>query len=48
MEIKQKERYETPEVMVVEMVFEGVVCDSNTRSTGDPEDRNNAGNWGDF
>ena len=48
MEAKKKREYEAPEVMVVEMVFEGVICDSNQKSTEDPEDRNNVGKWGDF
>ena len=49
MEAKKKREYEAPEVMVVEMVFEGVICESNTKqSAGNPEDRNNAGDWGSF
>ena len=48
MEVKNKVTYEAPAMLVVEVKTEGIICGSQDRSIGNPEERQNAGSWGDF
>lgn len=47
MKEKHKVTYETPAMLVVEVNTQGIICGSQ-RSTGNPEERQETGSWGDF